>query len=130
VNKPIEYDTEALKFKRDTPDNIIVDKTIRREIEQIDAKSRENYYNFFVELQKKLKKRMRENRRRFRFKQDQEAKEEKAKEGEKPKRTYVKKQVKEKDEKMEGNGDVESIEEEIAFSELDDSSEEDEEMVE
>jgi len=91
VNKPIEYDTEALKFKRDTPDNIIVDKTIRREIEQIDAKSRENYYNFFVELQKKLKKRMRENRRRFRFKQDQEAKEEKAKEGEKPKRTYVKK---------------------------------------
>ena len=91
MNKPIEYDTEALKFKRDTPDNIIVDKTIRREIEQIDAKSRENYYNFFVELQKKLKKRMRENRRRFRFKQDQEAKEEKAKEGEKPKRTYVKK---------------------------------------
>ena len=91
MNKPIEYDTEALKFKRDTPDNIIVDKTIRREIEQIDAKSRENYYNFFVELQKKLKKRMRENRRRFRFKQDQEAKEEKTKDGEKPKRTYVKK---------------------------------------
>ena len=38
--------------------------------------------------------------------------------------------MKEKDEKMEANVDVESIEEEIAFSELDDSSEEDEEMVE
>lgn len=33
MNKPIEYDTEALKFLRDTPDNVIVDKTIRREIE-------------------------------------------------------------------------------------------------
>lgn len=50
MDKPIEYDMEALKFKRDTTDNIIVDKTIRREIEQIDAKSKDNYYNFFVEL--------------------------------------------------------------------------------
>jgi hypothetical protein len=33
VNRPIEYDTEALKFLKNTPDNIIVDKMIYREIE-------------------------------------------------------------------------------------------------
>jgi hypothetical protein len=68
---------------------------------------------------------MRENRRRFRFKQDQQVKEE----PKEPKRIYVKREVVEKVE-QQGDVDVESIEEEIAYSELDDSSDEEEEEME
>ena len=77
MNKPVEYDPECLKFCRNSADNDIVDKLIRREMEQIDAKRKPakpgvvditpHYYNFYIELLQRLKKRMRENRRNFRF---------------------------------------------------------------
>ena len=69
---------------------------------------------------------MRENRRRFRFKQDQLAKETK----EVVKRLYVRKQQSVVTDEVMAAEDVESIEEEIAYSELDDSSEDEEEIVE
>ena len=77
----IQSDPECKKFIENSPQNILLDKVIQREISYIEQKESESklqgqgqqqstysrFYNFYFELCKRLNQRMKEDLTKFKF---------------------------------------------------------------